>query len=140
MSLNYHQRRQLHHVEAGLRRADPHLGVMLGIFSRLYPDPQMPGWEEVPQVPAHQSRLRRASARIVTVLAAAGQTPGIWTGDGLAGHVLAGKAITVAASARRAQAPAARRERVRPGLTDLPEAIAQSRPAAGHPACHRVEV
>jgi uncharacterized membrane protein YccC len=71
MSLNYRQRRQLHRIEAGLRRADPHLGVMLGIFGRLYPDQEMPGWEQMPPVPAEQSRLRRSGARIATVLAAA---------------------------------------------------------------------
>ena len=85
MSLNYRQRRQLHRIEDGLRRADPHLGVMLGIFGRLYPDQEMPGWEQVPQVRASQSRLRRACAWIVAVLAA-GEAPGIWMGDGLAGQ------------------------------------------------------
>ena len=85
MSLSYHQRRQLHRIEAGLRRADPQLGVMLGIFGRLYPDQEMPGWEQVPQVPAPQNRLRRVGAWIVAVLAAAGEAPGIWIGDGLAG-------------------------------------------------------
>ena len=102
MSLNYRQRRQLHRIEAGLRRADPHLGVMLGIFGRLYPDQEMPGWEQMPQVPASQNRLRQAGARIVAVLAAAGQAPGIWMGDGLAEQG-AGKAATVAASARRSR-------------------------------------
>jgi hypothetical protein len=85
MSLSYHQRRQLHRIEAGLRRADPQLGVMLGIFGRLYPDQEMPGWEQVPQVRASQSRLRRVGAWIVAVLAA-GAAPDIWMGDGLAGQ------------------------------------------------------
>ena len=85
MSLSYRQRRQLHRIEAGLRRADPHLGVMLGIFGRLYPDQEMPGWEQVPQVRASQSRLRRVGAWIVAVLAA-GEALGIWIGDGLAGQ------------------------------------------------------
>jgi hypothetical protein len=79
MNLNDHQ---LHHIEAGLRRTDPHLDVMLGIFGRLYPDQEMPGWE---QVPAPQNRLRRVSAWIMAILAAAGKAPGIWIGDGLAG-------------------------------------------------------
>ena len=86
MSLDYHQRRQIHRIEAGLRRADPHLGVMLGIFGRLYPDEEMPGWEQVPQVPAPQSRLRRVGAWIVAMLAAACEAPGIWIGDGLVGQ------------------------------------------------------
>jgi hypothetical protein len=67
--------RQLHRIEAGLRRADPHLGVMLGIFGRLYPDQEMPGWEQMSQLPADRSRLRRAGARIVAVLAAAATAP-----------------------------------------------------------------
>jgi hypothetical protein len=100
MSLSYRQRRQLHRIEAGLRRADPHLGVMLGIFGRLYPDQEMPGWEQMPQVPASQNRLRQAGARMVAVLAAAGQAPGVWMGDGLAEQG-AGQAVTVAASVRR---------------------------------------
>ena len=102
MSLNYRQRRQLHRIEAGLRRADPHLGVMLGIFGRLYPDQEMPGWEQMPQVPASQNRLRQAGARMVAVLAAAGQAPGVWMGDGLAEQG-AGKAVTVATSVRRSR-------------------------------------
>jgi len=83
MSLDYHQRRELHRIEAGLRRADPHLGVMLGIFGRLYSDQEMPGWE---QVPALRSRLRRAGAWIAAMLATAGEAPGIWIGDGRAGQ------------------------------------------------------
>ena len=113
MSLNYRQRRQLHRIEAGLRRADPHLGVMLGIFGRLYPDQEMPGWEQMPQVPASQSRLRQAGTWIAAVLAAAGQTPGIWMGDGLAGQG-AGKAVTVAASGRRSRPSAGRQGRTCP--------------------------
>ena len=62
----------------------------------------MPGWEQMPQMPASQNRLRQAGARIVAVLAAAGQAPGIWMGDGLAEQG-AGKAATVAASARRSR-------------------------------------
>jgi hypothetical protein len=96
MSLNYRQRCQLHRIEAGLRRADPHLGVMLGIFGRLYPDREMPGWEQVPQVPASQSRLRRAGAWIVAVLAAAV----------VAIKFLIAKAATMAAPVRRARAQA----------------------------------
>jgi len=82
MSLDYHQRGQLHRIEAGLRRADPHLGVMLGIFGRLYSDQEMPGGEQEPQVPALRSRLRRVGAWIVEMLATAGEAPGIWIGDG----------------------------------------------------------
>ena len=54
---------------------------MFGISGRLYPDQQMPGWEQMAQVPASQSRLRQAAAWIVAVLAAASQVPGIWLGE-----------------------------------------------------------
>jgi len=36
MSLSYRQQRQLSSIEASVRRTDPDLGAMLGIFGRLY--------------------------------------------------------------------------------------------------------
>jgi hypothetical protein len=105
MSLNYRQRCGLHRIEADLRRADPHLGVMLGIFGKLYPDQEMPGWEQVPLMPASQSRLRRADAWIAAVLAAVV----------VAISILVCKAVTMAASVHhvRAQAPVIGHERAR---------------------------
>jgi hypothetical protein len=99
MSLSYGQQRQLRLIGAGLRRSDPHMGTMFGIFGRLYPDQDMPDWEQVAQ-----GRLRRAAAWIVAVFAAMA----------VAITVLLGKAVTLAAPRRRAQAPAAKRERARP--------------------------
>jgi hypothetical protein len=101
MSLNYGQQRQLRLIGAGLRRSDPHMGTMFGIFGRLYPDQDMPDWEQVAQ-----GRLRRAAAWIVAAFAALA----------VAITVLLGKAVTLAAPGRRAraQAPAAKRERARP--------------------------
>jgi hypothetical protein len=103
MSLSYGQQRQLHLIGAGLRRSDPHMDVMFGIFSRLYPDQDMPDWEQVAQ-----GRLRRTAAWIVAAFAVMAVPI----------TVLLGKAVTLAAPRRRAraQASAARRERARPGL------------------------
>jgi hypothetical protein len=100
MSFSYGQQRQLRLIGAGLRRSDPHMGAMFGIFDRLYPDQDMPDWEQVAQ-----GRLRRAAAWIVAAFAAMA----------VAITVLPGQAVTRAAPRRaRAQAPAAKRERARP--------------------------
>jgi len=101
MTLSYGQQRQLRLIGAGLRRSDPHVGAMFGIFGRLYPDQDMPDWEQVAQ-----GRLRRAAAWIVAAFAAMA----------VAITVLPGQAVTLAAPRRRAraQAPAANRERTRP--------------------------
>ena len=101
MSLSYGQQRQLRQIGAGLRRSDPHIGAMFGTFGRLYPDQDMPDWEQVTQ-----GRLRRAAARIVAAVAAMA----------VAITVLLGKAVILAAPRRRAraQAPAAKHERARP--------------------------
>jgi hypothetical protein len=103
MRLSYLQQRQLRLIEAGLRRADPHVGAMFGMFGRLYPDQGMPDWEQVAQ-----GRLRRAAAWIAAAFAAMA----------VAITVKLGKAVILAAPRRRAraQAPAAERERTRPRL------------------------
>ena len=66
MSLNYRQQHRLRLVEAGLRRSDPLLCAIFGLFDRLYRGESMPGWE---QVPASRDRGRIA-ARGMAVLAA----------------------------------------------------------------------
>jgi hypothetical protein len=106
MRLSYCQQRQLRLIETSVRRSDPHVGAMFGIFGRLYPDQDMPDWEQVAQ-----GRLRRAAAWIVAAVAAMA----------VAITVLLGKALTLAVSRRRAraQAPAAERERTRPRLDGL---------------------
>ena len=48
MSLDYRQRYQLHLVRAGMRRSDPLLCAMFGMFGRLYRGEGMPSWEQVP--------------------------------------------------------------------------------------------
>jgi len=42
MSLSDLQQHQLHCIEAGLRRPDPHLGAMFAVFGRLYAGEGMP--------------------------------------------------------------------------------------------------
>jgi Protein of unknown function (DUF3040) len=100
MSLNCRQQRQLRYIEASVRRTDPDLGAMLGIFGRLYPEEDLPAWEQESREPASQSRIRRVGAWIVAALSAV--TAAI--------EVLLGRAATVATARRRARAqvPAAR--------------------------------
>jgi hypothetical protein len=66
MSLNYGQALQLRRIEAELGRSDPHLGGMLDIFTWVYADQGIPGWE---QVPSFRDRSR-PSAWFNTVLVA----------------------------------------------------------------------
>jgi Protein of unknown function (DUF3040) len=78
MSLNRRQRHQLDRIEAGLRRADPHLGAMFGMFGLLYPDQNLPCWEQSPAA-ARPRRLRRATAWILgTDAASPGRKPDVW--------------------------------------------------------------
>ena len=44
MSLNYRQRYQLRLVKAGMRRSDPLLCALFGMFGRLYRREGMPAW------------------------------------------------------------------------------------------------
>ena len=108
MRLTYRQQRQLRLIEAAVRRSNPHLGAMFGMFSRLYPSQDLPGGEELP---VGQGRLRRAATWIVAALTTAA----------VAISALFGNAVTTVAAKRRApaQAPAAPREPTRP-RTDGP--------------------
>lgn len=94
MSLNYRQQRQLRYIEASVRQTDPHLGAMLGIFGRLYPERDLPAWEQALREPVRHSRLRRVGAWIVAAL----------TAVIAAMEVLLGRAATVATAGRRARA------------------------------------
>jgi hypothetical protein len=68
MSLNYGQRHRLRLVKAGLRRSDPLLCAMFGMFGRLYRGEGMPAWE---QVPANLGRGRIAAWRAAMLAAMA---------------------------------------------------------------------
>jgi hypothetical protein len=69
MSLSYRHQRQLRLIEAGLRRSDPSLAAIMGMFGRLYPDQALPAWEYPLAGPSGQGRLRRAAAWILAALA-----------------------------------------------------------------------
>jgi hypothetical protein len=51
MSLSYRQQYRLRLIRAGLRRSDPLLCAMFGMFGRLYKGERMPAWEQVPTRP-----------------------------------------------------------------------------------------
>ena len=71
MSLHYRQRYQLHLIETRLRRSDPRLAGMLGIFGRLSAGQAMPFWE---QMSSSKDGIRQAAALLaeaVTIVAAA---------------------------------------------------------------------
>lgn len=100
MRLSYRQQRQLRLIDTAVRRSDPHMGAMFGIFTRLYTDQDLPGAERLPDQPDGRGCFRRAAARIMAALTTA----------------------AVAATTRRrapAAAPAAHREPTRP-RTDGP--------------------
>jgi hypothetical protein len=91
MSFTYRQQRQLRYIEASVRQTDPHLGAMLGLFGRLYPEKDLPIWEQEPRTPASQSRMKRVGAWIVAAL----------TAVAAAIEVLLGRAATAATAGRR---------------------------------------
>jgi Protein of unknown function (DUF3040) len=100
MSLSHQQQRQLRLIRSGLRRSDPQLCGMFGVFGRLCAGEDIPAWE---QEVSGRSRLRRAAALIPAVLAAI--------------RVLLGRAVAVAVTGwrGRGRTPAAKRGRTRPG-------------------------
>jgi hypothetical protein len=108
MRLSYRQQRQLRLIDATVRRSDPHLGAMFGIFGRLYPGQDLPDAEQLPYGRSGHGRLRRAAAWIVAVL----------TTVAVAISVLLGKVVTMATAGRRAptQTRAVQREHPRPRL------------------------
>jgi hypothetical protein len=69
MSISHRQQHQLHRIETGLLRSDPHLTAVLGVFGRLSVGEAMPAWEQMPS--GHQS-IRKAAALIVTAIIVVG--------------------------------------------------------------------
>jgi hypothetical protein len=70
-------RRRLRRIDRELRRSDPELASMLGIFARLNADEAMPGWEQVRPPPApppgwHLLLWPIAGAAFLVVFAAGG--------------------------------------------------------------------
>jgi hypothetical protein len=70
MSLSYGQRHRLRLVKARLRRSDPLLCAMFGMFDRLYRGEGMPAWEQVPTSPGH-GRIAAWSVAVLAAMAAA---------------------------------------------------------------------
>ena len=103
MSLSYRQQHQLRRIEARVRRSDPHLGAMFGVFGRLYAGEDMPTREEAPQVPVSHGRLQQGAAWIMAVLVAMAATI----------SVLLSKGAAVAPGGRRGRARALVAERGR---------------------------
>jgi hypothetical protein len=54
------QRRQLRRIGTSLTRSDPHLDAMFSIFGRLYPEQDLPDWEQEPPQPGAPRRIGRA--------------------------------------------------------------------------------
>lgn len=103
MSLNYRQRYQLGLVKAGMRRSDPLLCAMFGMFGRLYRGEGVPAWE---QVPASRDRGRIATWSLAVLAAMAA----------VFSAVLTAALVAVTAMRRhRGRPPASRPERARYG-------------------------
>lgn len=73
MNLTRCEQRQLRHIEAAVRRSDPRLAAIMGMFGRLYSGEEMPASEHEPR---SQNHLRRSAAWIVAALATA--APAEW--------------------------------------------------------------
>jgi hypothetical protein len=65
MSLRNRQKKQLRRIAADMRRSDTHLSAMFNVFGKLYPDQDMPAWEQVPQESSNRapSLSRRLACR-----------------------------------------------------------------------------
>jgi Protein of unknown function (DUF3040) len=69
MSLSDLQQHQLHCIEAGLRRSDPHLGAMFAVFGRLYAGEGMPAGEQLPSGPGRPEPASWIAAVLTAVAA-----------------------------------------------------------------------
>jgi hypothetical protein len=83
MSTSHRQQRQLRRMAARLRRSDPDLDAMFGIFGRLYRDQELAACEQESWMrPAFGlGRLRRAAASVKAELSLRAQTmsrPASW--------------------------------------------------------------
>lgn len=83
MSTTRHHQRQLRRMAARLRRSDPDLDAMFGIFGRLYQDQELAACEDESWMRpgSGRGRLRRAAASVKAVLSLRAQTmsrPASW--------------------------------------------------------------
>ena len=103
MSLSYRQQHRLRLVKAGLRRSDPLLCAMFGMFGRLYKGEGMPAWEQVPMRP-DRGRIAAWGLAVLAAMAA------------VFSAVLTAALVAVIAMRRpRGRPPASRPERARYG-------------------------
>jgi hypothetical protein len=103
MSLSYRQQHRLRLVKAGLRRSDPLLCAMFGMFGRLYKGEGMPASEQVPTRP-DRGRIAASGLAVLAAMAA------------VFSAVLTAALIAVIAMRRpRGRPPASRPERARYG-------------------------
>jgi Protein of unknown function (DUF3040) len=78
MSLSYRHERQLRLIEADLLRSDPHLAAAMADFSKLYPSPNVPAWDDMAgEVPGAHDGLRRVAAIVVVLAVAVAAISGI---------------------------------------------------------------
>lgn len=83
MSTTHRHQRQLRRMAARLRRSDPDLDAMFGIFGRLYQDQELAACEHESWMRpgSGRGRLRRAAASVNAVLSLRAQTmsrPASW--------------------------------------------------------------
>ena len=83
MSTTHRQQRKLRRMAARLRRSDPDLDAMFGIFGRLYRDQELAACGQASWVRpgSGRGRLRRAAASVKAVLSLRAQTmsrPASW--------------------------------------------------------------
>ena len=71
MSLSHYQHSQRRRIEASLRRSDPKLASMLGMFGRPGAGQRMPAWEQAPSRPGRIRQAAALLAKTATVIAAA---------------------------------------------------------------------
>ena len=103
MSLSYLQEHTLRLMDAGLRRSDPRLGAMFGVFGRLYTEEGMPAWE---QLPSSQGRFQPAAWIAAALDAAAAASCALLT---------VALALIVVMRRARVRPPSSKPERTRHG-------------------------
>ena len=117
MILSNYEQSRLCRIEASLRRSDPKLAGMLGMFGRLCPGQRMPAWEQAPSRPGRIRQAAALLAKTATVIAAAIR-------------LLPAAARLLPAAARALAAPVVPGGRARPWAPKTGGAAAARRPAA----------
>jgi len=115
MSLSHCQRSQRRRIEASLRRSDPKLASMLGMFGRPGAGQRMPAWEQAPSRPGRIRQAAALLAKTATVIAAAARLlPAAARLLPAAARLLPAAARLLPAAARALAAPVVPGGRARP--------------------------